>query len=313
MATTTFNKTELAAIAADVAPLLEPARLLYRADFNTMKLAPITGTWGTGGLQDVVGSPLDALWGGRMRLLSLTDPLVVTDATIEQVIKHEIRPGEGRNGTAALKQTIFKSVNGTAPMGGAATQAAVYFLPQRENPTLYVSLWLKFQPDLVDAMAAAQSDAYAYVWREVTCIKTGTQFSGGASNDGDYRIELAINAMKGKPPYWALVGDNNAGGSAPLMKASAFTLYNLEVPVPAGWFHLEQFWRRSSGPDGRVAIAVNGTTLFDRAGPNIGALNMPINRVFMPVLYSSSRLPISQWLDSIELWDSPPASASISA
>lgn len=290
-----------------VPPVLETARLLYRIDFAGVSLAPITEAWNQGAWQDLVGTTAD-VWGGGLRLLSLTDPIQVTAATVESVITHMIDP-LGRNGPA-LRSTILRSQNGTDPQGTAVMQAALHFLPKHEEPTLYVSEWLKLQPDLVEVMAAAAPTNAG--WRVVFTFKTGGQFSGGPSNDGDYRFQLSVQTRDRPQPYWVLLADNNAGGNAALV--NNFALKNFDVPVPVGeWFRLEVYWRRSSGADGRFWVAVNGRVVFDRLGPNMGALGMPINRIYAPILYSGSRLPIYQWVDDVEVWDGFPLSATAHA
>ena len=67
------------------------------------------------------------------------------------------------------------------------------------------------------------------------------------------------------------------------------------------------FWHRSTGADGRVWMAVNGQTILDHLGPN--KINAPINRIYMPNLYSSTAFPIYQWIDDLQIWDSFPPDA----
>jgi chitodextrinase len=82
---------------------------------------------------------------------------------------------------------------------------------------------------------------------------------------------------------------------------------NRTVPVPVGgWFKFEFFLHRSNGADGRVWVAVNGNVIADHYGPNMGAWNLPINRIMTPILYTGSRMPVYQWIDDLEIWDGFP-------
>jgi len=48
--------------------------------------------------------------------------------------------------------------------------------------------------------------------------------------------------------------------------------------------------------------------IAEHLGPNMGIYNAPINRIFMPNLYSGSAYPIYQWIDDLEIWNGfPPA------
>jgi len=77
------------------------------------------------------------------------------------------------------------------------------------------------------------------------------------------------------------------------------------------WFRVEIFAHRSSGADGRVWMAVNGQTLVNRYGSNMGVNNLPWNRIFASLNYSSGQsLPAYQWLDDLEIWDGFPSNAS---
>ncbi len=111
----------------------------------------------------------------------------------------------------------------------------------------------------------------------------------------------------GRTPYWQVLADNNAGGGAPLV--NNWVVQNRAVPVPVGeWFKFEIFWHRSNGADGRVWAAVNGNVICDQSGPNMGAWNLPINRISSPTVYTGSRMPVYQWIDDLEIWDGfPPA------
>jgi len=129
---------------------------------------------------------------------------------------------------------------------------------------------------------------------------------------GDYRVSAQIKRdpyLNGGNLYWNIRGDNEANGGYP--PNGVYTIFwevnNMQVPVPAGqWMKFEVFWHRSSGNDGRVWMAANGQVLVDHYGPNMGSNNAAIDRIIMPNLYSSSAMPIYQWVDDIEIWDGFP-------
>lgn len=322
MTTLTFSDKELGTLAGKVAALANPAKLLYRADFAKMALAPITECWGTGARQHFVTPPaVDAGWPGKQCLLLLSDPLTVTPATIGQVLDFAPDRYDGPTSGLVLKQSIYKSANGTAPMQGAATQSTFEFNPLHEEPTLYVTFYLKLQDNLAAVLADAMRINGYGAWREITCMKTGTQGASGALPDGDCRIQVAVYAAERAEPYWSLIIDDQGGykfkdaAGEPRARVERCHIDNMAAPVPVGkWFKVEQFTRRSAGPEGRVIFAVDGVKVFDRWGANMGELGHPMNRLMFPALYSGSSLPIFQWIGgSYELWTAPPATASFTA
>jgi hypothetical protein len=178
---------------------------------------------------------------------------------------------------------------------------------------MYVSYWMKLQPDLVEKMnnlPAGPGISGGGTWRAVFALKTGGQTSwGGPADNGDYRIEAYVMTYGGGQPYWVVLGDNAAGGGAPA--ANQWWVENRNVRVPVGeWFKFEIFWHRSGGTDGRVWMAIDGQTVVDRRGANMGAWNMPINRIMAPLLYTGSAMPVYQWIDDVQVWDGFPAGRS---
>jgi hypothetical protein len=293
---------------------------LFRSGFEggALSLLPPLDCWGTGCWQEFVG--LDSVtsftwpgnvWGGGGKFLMLTDPVTTTPATVGEYVFNRMDWVEGPRGagTTALFQQISQNQNGTNPMGTAAIQNEFQFLPRQEPGDMYVSYWMKLQPDLVEKMnnlPAGPGVSGGGTWRAIFALKTGGQTSwGGPADNGDYRIEAYVMTSGGGQPYWVLLGDNNAGGGAPLV--NSFRIDNRSLPVPVGeWFKFEIFWHRSSGGDGRVWMAINGQVLADRQGANMGAWNMPINRIMAPILYSGGVMPIYQWVDEVEIWDGFP-------
>ena len=98
-------------------------------------------------------------------------------------------------------------------------------------------------------------------------------------------------------------GEFGEGGAC----RNGFSVENRSVPVPAGeWFKFEILWRRSAGDDGLVWVAIDGQTIARHEGPNLGAWEMPVNRIMAPLLYSGSSMPIYQWVDDLEVWSGMP-------
>src|SRR5882672_4416102 len=313
-------------IAAQTAPAT--AQRLFASGFEgTTTIVPPNQAnfWGTGGWTDITGTdsttgftwPPNIWGGGGGRFLFLTDPLVVDAANIGSYMFNQIQTVTGPKGnpTQALYQQISQNVNGTEPMGTSPTTNLFNILPSGETSDLYISYWVKFQPDLVEKMnnlPAGPGIDNGGTWRAFFAFKTGGQKAvtgplNDPMNNGDYRVEVYVLTFGGGTPYWQVLADNNAGGGAPLV--NNWVVQNRTVPVPVGeWFKFEIFWHRSNGADGRVWVAVNGNVIADHNGPNMGAWNLPINRISMPTVYTGSRMPVYQWIDDLEIWAGfPPA------
>ncbi|MGB5082811.1 MAG: FG-GAP-like repeat-containing protein [Burkholderiales bacterium] len=312
--------------AVPLAAQTAPAQRLFASGFEgTTAIVPPNQAnfWGTGGWSDITGSdnttgftwPPNLWGGGGARFLFLTDPLVVNVADIGTYMFNRIETVTGPKGnpTQTLYQEISRNVNGTEPMGTSPTTNLFMITPNGETSDLYVSYWIKLQPDLVEKMnnlPAGPGIVNGGTWRAFFAFKTGTQKPvTGPLNDpmdnGDYRIEVYVMTYGGGAPYWQVLADNNAGGGAPLV--NNWSVQNRTVPVPVGeWFKFEFFLHRSNGADGRVRVAVNGNVIADQTGPNMGAWNLPINRISMPTVYTGSRMPVYQWIDDLEIWNGFP-------
>jgi len=296
-----------------------PGKLLFRSGFEgASALLPPVDCWGTGCWQDLAGldnvtsfSWPPQVWGGGGKMLLLSDPVTTSALNIGNRMFNRIETVTGPRGnqTRGLYQEITRNVNGTGPMGTSSEQNEFQFLPQGETSDLYVSYWLKLQPDLVQKMSnlpQVPGVINGGTWRAIFAFKTGGQTAwGGPANNGDYRVEAYVSTSGGGQPYWVILGDNNAGGGAPLV--NNWSAQNRSIPVPVGeWFKLEFFWHRSNGSDGRIWMAANGQLIADRRGPNMGAWNLPINRIIAPMLYTGSAMPVYQWVDDLEIWDGFP-------
>jgi hypothetical protein len=295
------------------------ARLLFKSGFEgDLRIKAPKACWGTGCWQDIDGRDAAARFdwpprvlGGGGRFLMLTSPVRITPESIESYMSNRVETVTGPSGkpTRALYQVIARNHNGTDSMGESPAQNQFQFLPREDFRELYVSYWMKLQPDLevrMNGLKPGPGVRGGGTWRGIFAFKTGGQRPDGEpANDGDYRIEVYVFTYGGGKPYWGVLGDNNAGGDAP--RRNVWSVENRTVPVPAGeWFKFEIFWRRSADEDGLVRVAINGETIALRRGPNLGAREMPVNRIMAPLLYSGSSMPIYQWVDDLEVWSGMP-------
>jgi hypothetical protein len=255
--------------------------------------------FGTGAWQGLVGAdnttgftwPMN-VWGGTTKFQMITG--VPVDATsIGNYMANRIDTVTGRKGTPT--RALYSEVR-QRPV--SFTQNVFVLQPPSEQGDMYISYWIKLQPDLVQNMTPQTWKAF-FEWKTA----------------GDYRMVAYIaswgdgcggNKPNG-PLYWQVQGDTNANGGLPFQVFWREDNCSKAVPVDQ-WFKVEGFWHRSSGADGRVWIAINGQVIADRYGPNTGVNNAPINRIFISLAYSDGALPQYQWIDDLEIWDGfPPA------
>jgi len=284
---------------------------LFSSGFEgSVALGALNNCFGTGCWQDLIG--IDSItgfawppniWGGGGSFQLLVDA-PVTALTVGNYMVNQIQTVTGHDGnpTQALYSAITQSgCCRTNSQGGGATQDPFQLHPASETSDLYISYWLKYQPDMGQLMGVGPLGTGPWNWRLVFEWKTS----------GDYRVSAQIKRdpwINGGNLFWKVQGDNVANGGLPYQEF--WEVINTAVPVPVGqWFKYEVFWHRSSGSDGRVWMAVNGQTIADRLGPNIGIYNAPINRIMMPNLYSSTSYPIYQWVDDVQIWDGFPSDA----
>ena len=301
------------------------ARLLFSSGFAAdTALRPVDqkDCWPKGCWQDIIGTDAIArkytdkstwppdIWRGGGRLQLIAD-VPVTAKAMGDYMFNQIRTTTGHDGrqTQALYSEITRGPNGQNSIGRAATQNSFQLLPVSELGDLYISFWLKFQPDLAQQMSnlpPGPGIQEGGTWRAFFEWKTGTP----GHDDGDYRVAAYVLTYGGNAPYWAVSGDNVAGGGYPMVNNWSVEK-PLDLPVPVGaWFKFEAFWHRSSDMDGRIWMAANGHVIADRYGANMGSRRLNINRIFWN-LYSGSRLPVYQWIDDVQIWDGlPTATAS---
>jgi hypothetical protein len=228
-------------------------------------------------------------------------------------IVNRIERGTGRHESQSLYSEIKRSgCCGTDPQGGGATQNPYLLEPSGPQGDVYLSYWLKLQPDLESLMGRCGPNI-GHQWRVVFEWKAA----------GDYRVMLSIQRDKSSdscaftgPLYWSIVGDNNAncnlykapaGKKCPPAPTNLWTESNRSVGVPVDkWFKLEAFWHRSSDKDGRVWLAIDGEVIADHRGANTGDWDAPINRIMISQLYTSTAYPIFQRVDDLQIWQAFP-------
>jgi hypothetical protein len=269
-----------------------PSRLLFSTGFEGYTELEAPGRcWKTGCWQNVVGidTTTGFSWppgigaGSTLRFHMLVG-VPVTAATVESYISNEIQTVIGPKGvpTRAMYSVLKKRGEGYC-----CTQNTFALQPAADPGDLYISYWMKYQPDLIASMNNQ--------WRMVFEWKTA----------GDYRVTVRVVTYRGAKPYWIVIGDNEANGGLPYERF--WEIQNKSVPVPIGqWFKFEVFWHRDGGNDGRVWAAVNGRVIADRRGQNVGIHNKPVNRIMMPNLYTGGIFPAYHWIDDIEIWDGFP-------
>lgn len=299
---------------ADVTGLsLEPRKLLFRSGFEGSTILDAPGDcYGTGCWQNIVGkdSSTDFAWppkiwgGGRARFQLLADA-GVDATTIDNYMVNQIQTVTGHDGnpTRALYSEIKQSgCCGTKSQGGRPAQNPLMIQPVGETGDLYISYWIRLQPDLVRVMDPPNPN-----WRVLFEWKTGTP---GGGDDGDYRVIVSLVTWGVDGPLsWHITGDNVASDKgAGSGKKIYWEKYTTTTAQTLGhWMKFEVFWHRSSGADGRVWMAVDGQVIVDKPGRN--RINAPINRIMLSTLYSSTAYPIYQWIDDVEIWDGFPPDA----
>ena len=240
------------------------------------------------------------IWSGGPTRFQMTAFVPVDATTLGDYQVNRIETVTGHKGTStrALYSEIKQSgCCGTNPMGNEVDQDALMMQPTGESSDLYISYWIKYQPNLLQLMNLPNSN-----WRLLFEWKTGY---GG--DDGDYRVSATLVTWGLPDPLsWHIAGDNVASpAGAGSGKQIFWEKYTTVTPQTlADWMKFEVFWHRSTGSDGRIWMAVNGQVILDRYGPN--KISAPINRIFMPNLYASTAFPIYQWIDDLEIWDGFP-------
>src|SRR5260370_33531453 len=139
------------------APSASP-NLLFSSGFEaTTALVAPSDFYGTGAWQGLVGvdnitgfawPPI--IWGGGATQFQLLVNAPIDPVSVDSYMVNQIQTVTGRDGnpTRALYSEIKQSgCCGTNPQGGGPTQDPLMIQPLAETGDLYISYWLKFQPD----------------------------------------------------------------------------------------------------------------------------------------------------------------------
>ncbi len=231
--------------------------------------------------------------GGKGQFQTMTNATVsATPTVVPSYMTNQLVNVTGHKGgtTRAMLSTILQSgCCGTSPQGNGSTQDPYQILPGADVKEMYISQWMMLQPDLVSKMSGNN-------WRDLFEWK---------STDTDFRVQLAIKSS-GSSLFWMVNADSYVPSYHEFWRVN-----NTSVPVPVGqWFKLEVYWKRSSGSDGRVWMAVNGQVLADHSGSTVGPNGSPLNRIMVNQLYAGTSYPIYQWVDDVQIWSTFPTAAS---
>ena len=218
------------------------------------------------------------LWGGS-QIQMLTE-----GGTLSNVISNSIDTVTGHDGTqtAALDLNVMQKVTGI-------TQDAFLIQPATSPTDFYTSMWIQLPSNLQQLLGPGGWVATAGEW------KTTNDFRSyfGIYEDGSGKLQ------------WEAKWDNLAGS---LPQQTFWHAYNSNVPVSAGqWMHLETYTHRDA-TNGETWLKVNGQTVFDHTGDNIGVENDPINRIFLANSYSNA--PLKVLVDDLQVHDGVPATTS---
>jgi hypothetical protein len=276
--------------------ITKPGSLLYWTGFEKAGIGTPFKCYANGCDQPWIGSTEPTgfsyppqVYGTDNRFMLFTDTgRTPSESEVLGYMFNEVRSVTGRRGnsTRVLYSHIAKNGAGsTSPSpSGTNTQNVNMFRPGTEVPEMYISYWLKLQPDFKDKMKSG-------TWWQVFEWKT---------TDTDRRVQLKINSYGGTP-YWSAVLDQRIDPKIKLWQVD-----NKSVPVPEGWFKIEIYWKRSGGSDGRVWMAVNGQVIADKRGSNMGPNKSRIDRIMPSLLYSGTSYPIYQWVDDLQMWSGFP-------
>ncbi len=297
---TSSSTTSTSGSTSTSASTATPSSLLFWTGYEgTTALAGPSSCYSNGCWQYVTGTdPTTGFtWppvvgGGTAEFQQLVNsPSGSTTSDVGNYMYSQVQSVTGHAGstTNAMYSQISQSGccgTGSQDAQSGSTQQPYMLLPASDVPELYISEWVKLQPDLATVMGSG-------TWRDLFEWK---------STDMDYRIQLSIVNYGGGTPHWQMSGDAYVPSYQEFWRID-----NASIPVPMGqWFKLEIYWKRSSGSDGRVWMAVNGQVIGDQYAPNIGVNGSPIDRIMSNQLYSGSVYPIYQWIDDLQIWSTFP-------
>ena len=251
------------------------------------------------------------------------EPCLTGDTQCGDLLTHHFKnyldTGTRHSGNASL----FLSLSGY-PEGMCCPQEPVQSSAFRSPLTeIYLRYWMMIPPGF-----AAQLSRHGSYWRMLTENKAVGDYRmelmalKGACSAGHCPVqgastlttEMMADARGQDPRYDCPYADPITG--AALSGCNVYMnepyqymhINNLSVIVPIGrWFEVEWYMKRSAAPDGKYFAAIDGHTVGDWSGPNYGMNRDPIQDMYWINLYTN-RLPASEWIDDLEIWDAPPCS-----
>jgi hypothetical protein len=294
------------------------AKLLFKTDFGAdTRLSLPHVSYSTAGWQDL--DCIDAngklgpinVWGATETGFELIADAPVTLSNLSNYMTNHIQKVAGPDGSPvnALFQNLNKN-SAASPIYGTSQNTLLIHRgkvdsgDKADTGDVYYTYWFKLQPDLHTQLGTSGDDS----WRVMSEWKTG-----GLNKTwrGDYRIITTVSQDNQGHLYWNTQGDNVANGVH--AKQVYWQVTSFDVPVPVGeWFKYEVFWHRSNSSEGRYWAAVNGQTIVDYQGANMGIYNLPINRIMLANVYSGGKAPVQQWLTGLEIWDGFPCGVGVS-
>jgi hypothetical protein len=228
----------------------------------------------TEALQEILNA--GTVWGGTPKIQMLSGA-----GNYDTVFSNALATTTGRDGQQT--RALHLDVNSRP---ADYTQSPLLFEPKSEPGDFYMSAWMRLPDNLWSLLGSGGWMTTLPEWKSA----------------GDFRVFSSINALSNGKLAWNMKWDSNANGNVPLQTFWSET--NTSVPVPTGeWFKVEFFTHRSNS-DGRTWMKVNGETVFDHTGDNIGVNNAPINRIFLGNPYANK--PVDVWIDDVQIWDGVP-------
>lgn len=208
-----------------------------------------------------------------------TFQMITEDDNISNYIENSIVSMVGIDGKAsrALQQKIKKKEREDSQ------DPYLIYTNNKEQKKIYLRYALKFPKNLAERLGKNG-------WLAFCEYKTAS----------DYRLAFYIYANEKKKLYWYVHGDNVVLDDRPYQEF--WHQENFSTVKSGEWMEIEIFWNRSKGKDGRVWMAVDGKTIFDYNGKT--KLEEAIEIIMLFTNYAN--VPITQWIDNIEIWDDFP-------
>ena len=220
------------------------------------------------------------IWGGVVRVQRLATSTVATPSIVTTA-------GPFGGSTKALHLQVVDKADLT-------NQNPLIVENISNVPDFYISGWYKIPVNTPDILKTYSGDYDINAW-----VTLGPEWKAA----WDFRSVMQVFAVDATQMKWRLRWDNAANGGLAYQEFQH--VWNSTVPVPLGqWLQIEYFNHRDA-TDGCTWVAVNGTTVLDLSGNNIGINNGPINRIFPANSYALE--PIDQYFDNFVVYEGMPS------